>query len=154
MSQVIYKNFDCLRKGYIVVKQFIEQETGEKILSLNTRIENDLGLSGDDNLELIEKFVKKYQLDTTDFNYSKHFVSESEILNAEATLWALVSIPFFLLFWSLQFLTFGKLNLFKYKFWPDEDENQNKADLSFGDMLSWYLTGKFKLRNEVKFLCK
>ncbi|RYD80124.1 MAG: DUF1493 family protein [Sphingobacteriales bacterium] len=118
---------------------------------MQTKIENDLGLAGDDNLELLELFVKKYQLDARGFDYSKHFLSEGELFNSGATLWALLSIPLFLLFWTIKFLTFGKLDLMKFKFWPDEDHY--KADLTFGDMLTWYLTGKYKLRNEVKFIC-
>jgi hypothetical protein len=57
-----------LRLAYIEVKSFIENESGDAITSLNTRIENDLGIAGDDNLDLLEKFVAKYELGVTGFD--------------------------------------------------------------------------------------
>jgi hypothetical protein len=77
MNEVIYQaDFKTLKHAYLEVKTFLEQESSGPVSSLQTKIENDLGMAGDDNAELLEKFVEKYQLNIEGFDYSKHFLSE------------------------------------------------------------------------------
>src|ERR1700749_5082413 len=103
--------FDKLRHAYVTVKSFIESESYEKVKSLNTKIEEDLGLSGDDNLDLLKKFVKKFELDYKDFDYSKHFLSEGELYGSEAALTNLLALSIWLPLKTIELLTFNKIKI-------------------------------------------
>jgi len=150
---VIESDFRTLRQAYLEVKAFLETEVyDEEPLNLKTRLYNDLGCAGDDNYELLEKFVTKYNLDPTGFDYSKHFLSEGELFNSGTALLQLLILPIYLLIWVVYALTFGKVNLTRVQVMPDS--NSSKLDMTFGDMLTWYLTGKYALRNEVQFVLK
>jgi hypothetical protein len=144
-SVILQSDFKTLRHAYIEVKSFIEKEAGEEVSSLDTRLEEDMGCSGDDNWELLEKFIARYNLDATGFDYSKHFLSEGEIFGSEsAGLW-LISLPIVILLWMIKILSIGKIDCTKKQLFPD----RQTMDLSFGDMLTWYLTGKYNLRSQV-----
>jgi hypothetical protein len=146
MGSNIYVDFKSLRQAYIEVKTFIEYEVGSEVSSLNTKIEDDLGCAGDDNYDLLDKFVSKYKLDYTDFDYSKHFLSEGEITNPLLTFLAL---PIFIIILIICILTFGKISLSKVKL--ISSWQRQTLDMTFGDMLTWYLAGKYCLRSNAKF---
>ena len=118
---VLDSDFRTLRQAYIEVKTFVEKEVGEEVSSLTTKIENDLGCAGDDNYELLEKFVTKYKLDATGFDYSKHFLSEGELFGSGAAFWTLLSMPIALFLWFIKMLTFVKLDWIKKQLLPDWD---------------------------------
>ena len=71
METTITSDYKSLKLAYVEVKTFIEEAVGTEVNSLQTKIDEDLGCAGDDNYELIVKFVEKYNLDYTGFNYSK-----------------------------------------------------------------------------------
>jgi hypothetical protein len=72
MKPTIYHNdFGTLRKAYLEIKAFVEKKVGAEVESLDTKIEEDLGCTGDDSYELIEEFVTKYNLDPSGFEFSK-----------------------------------------------------------------------------------
>jgi len=48
----------------------------EKDSTLKTEIETDLGISGDDAWELMQKFSKKYSVDLTNFKFDRYFTPE------------------------------------------------------------------------------
>jgi hypothetical protein len=143
-----YTDFKTLRLAYIEVKSFIENESGDAITSLNTRIENDLSMAGDDNLELLEKFVAKYELGVTGFDYSKRFLSEGELFNPGTALIHLLMLPILLLRWIVKLLTFGKVDFTNKSLFPGA--GRPTLDMTFGDMLVWYLTGTYNLRSMVR----
>lgn len=146
MENTIYVDFKSLRQAYIEVKTFIEYEVGSNVSSLNTKIEDDLGCAGDDNYYLLDKFVSKYKLDYADFDYSKHFLSEGEITSPLLTL---LTLPILVIMLIICILTFRKINLFKVKLifsWQ-----RQTLDMTFGDMLTWYLTRKYCLRSDARF---
>lgn len=151
-NSVYQEDFPTLRRAYLEIKNFIEKETSCKVLSLKTHIHNDLGCTGDDNYELLEKFVTKYKLNTSGFDYSKHFLSEGELFGSIAVLLQIITIPIFVVIWLLRVITFGKIDLTKKQFLPKM--NRQTLDMSFGDILTWYLTGKYCLRSDVKFKLK
>jgi len=47
-----------------------------KKLTLDTLIERDLGITGDDAIDFIEEFAHEFNVDITSFDYSKHFGGE------------------------------------------------------------------------------
>jgi hypothetical protein len=107
---VLHSDFKTLRQAYTKVKSFIEEEVGDEVSSLKAKIEDDLGCAGDDNYELLEKFVTKYKLDATGFDYSKHFLSEGELFGSGAAFWTLLLLPIALVLWLIKMLTFGKVD--------------------------------------------
>ena len=145
-------NFSTLRQSYNEVKGFIEKETDLTVSNLDTKIESDLGCAGDDNLELLEKFVTKYKLNTTGFDYTKHFLSEDELFGSGAALLTILRLPFTIWFWFLKIISFGKINWTHKQIFADH--HRETIDMTFGDMLTWYLTGKYSLRKDVKVKLK
>lgn len=57
---------------------FIRNEINEfsKSIDLESSIENDLGVTGDDAFEFIMSFSRKYNVDIKEFDFSKYFHSE------------------------------------------------------------------------------
>lgn len=144
-----HKEYKDLKQAYIEVKNFLETETGENRITLKTQITNDIGYVGDDSLELLEKFVSKYGLDIEGFDFSKHFLTEGEVADGVGAFLQLIFLPITILIGLIQLVSFGRINLTKEHKFPDI--YRDTLDLSFGDMLTWYLTGKFSLRKEVRF---
>ena len=149
LEKTTYIQFKDLKIAYLEIKDFIEEETGDKVVLLNSRIYADLGCAGDDNYDLIDKFVTKYSLDYSDFNYSKHFLSEGEISSGP---FFLLSLLVEIIFWAIRFLTIGKVNLSIFQLFASSQ--RITLDLTFGDMLTWYLSGKYNLRRDVKYLLR
>ena len=141
-------NFKSLRAAYLEVKVFIENEVGDTVTSLSIRIENDLGCAGDDNWELLAKFVAKYNLETTGFYYSRHFLSEGELFNSGTALLNLLLMPIYILIWLTKLLTFGKVDFTDKKLFPSYE--RQTLDVSFGDLVVWYVTGTYNLRKNVR----
>src|SRR5689334_14737228 len=100
MSVITYrKEYKDLKQAYLEVKCFLETETGGEILSLGTQIGNDLGIDGDDSWELLEKFVSKYNLGVSGFEFSKHFLSEGEIAGSDTAFLELIFLPARIVIW-------------------------------------------------------
>ena len=146
MKKTTYIQFKDIKIAYLEIKDFIEKETGDKVVSLNTRIDADLGCAGDDNYDLIDKFVTKYSLDYSEFNYSKHFLSETEV--APGPFFPLILIILIISF-IIRVVTFGKVNLSELQLFSFQ---RKTLDLTFGDMLTWYISGAYNLRGDVKYL--
>lgn len=149
---IVHSDFKTLRHAYTEVKAFLEKELGTKVSCLKTKIDADLSCAGDDNLELLEKFIRKYNLDISGFDYSKHFLSEGELFGSGSAFLMLLSLPFTFLFWTIKTFTFGRVDLSKTQILPDRE--RQTLDMTFGDLLTWYLTGKYSLREEIRFKLK
>lgn len=63
---------------------FIRGEIGEFHLEIkkDTLIEDELGVTGDDGIELICNYSKQFNVDITDFKFDKYFYPEPGIFNA------------------------------------------------------------------------
>ena len=48
----------------------------DAIIDLNTLIENDLGITGDDAYDLIKKISKAFKVDVSKFEFDKYFAPE------------------------------------------------------------------------------
>ncbi len=142
--------FSKLRHAYLTVKNFTESESYEKVKSLNTRIENDLGMAGDDNVEFLEKFVEKFELEYKNFNYSKHFLSEGELFNAVNALHSLLTLSVWIPLKTIELITFNQLKLPRLNFnsYPERD------DLTFKELIIWYLEKDYMTPESVKYRIK
>jgi len=142
--------FAKLRHAYIIVKAFIDNESLDKVNSLDTKIENDLGITGDDALDLLQKFIAKFELDHKDFNFSKHFLSESEIGDPTVLLLALMSLSVWLPLKTIELISLNKIKLDK----PNWHTGPERADLTFKDMITWYIEKDFTPSGDVKYVIK
>ena len=66
-----------------ILVSFIREEISEYRINIDqqTLIEDDLGVTGDEAIELIQTFAKKFDINITDFEYSKYFYPEPSIFN-------------------------------------------------------------------------
>lgn len=66
-----------------ILVSFIREEIGEYEMEINqqTLIEDDLGVTGDEAIELIQNFGEKFGVDISDFQYLKYFHPEPNIFN-------------------------------------------------------------------------
>ena len=115
-------------------------------------IEDDLQIAGDDTYELMEKFITVYRLEASGFDVAQHFLSEGEQFNSGIALIQLISLPIVFFTWLLKLLTFGKIDYTKAVVLPDA--NRKTAGLTFGDMVTWYIMGKYSLRKDVRFVLR
>lgn len=156
-KQILYVDFSTLRQSYLEVKNFLEKTTKEKVENVDVLIEKDLFLSGLDNESLLIAFIEKYDIDFSEFDYSKHFLSEGELANGFQVVFNMVLLPLYLLFWLVKEFTFDLINLNKYlmKFVKLFSTNQRETlDMSFGDLLTSYIKKEYTSRNSVRFVLK
>ena len=144
-----FTDLKTLRKTYLEIKQFLKQETGEKDISLKTKIAEDLGFYGDDNLELLNKFVIKYNLQADGFNYSSYFESEAGLFNNGMFVVYLLLFPFYFTIWIAKIITTKPANWKRIRLYPEWKRNPEPKDLTFGDLVVWYLKGNFGLRENI-----
>lgn len=142
--------FEKLRYAYILIKDFLENESREKVESLNTKIVEDLSMHGDDNWDLLEKFVTKFEVDYNEFDYSKHFRSEGELINPATVFVNLLNLSIWLPIRTIEFLSLNKIDMKKPTLYiPKEHE-----DMTFRELLIWYIEGKYKVNKKIKYKIK
>jgi len=149
LQQIEFKE---LRKAYREVKEFLERETAGEISSVKKDIEVDLQIAGDDTYELMDKFINVYRLEAIGFDVTKHFLSEGEQFGSSIAILQLLSLPLVLIIWLLKLLTFGKVDYTKKVVLPEL--GRQTTGLTFGDLVTWYIVGKFTLRKDVRFVLK
>ncbi len=79
------------------VIEFVASFTGFKPerIQLHTTLYGDLGVVGDDGLELIQHYGKKFHVDLTEFQSARYFGNEGlSILAPLGCLWMILSYPF------------------------------------------------------------
>lgn len=142
--------FEKLKHAYVTVKNFLETEGWEKVTSLDNKVEADLGLFGDDNYEFLQKFVTKFELDYKNFDYNKHFYSEGELFGGGEVILTLLALSVWLPLKTIELITFNKTKLDK----PDFHRPPERADLTFKDLITWYVEKEFKPGNGIKYRIK
>lgn len=79
------------------VIEFVAAFTGSKPerIHFHTTLYGDLGVAGDDGLELIQTYGKKFQVDLAEFEPVSHFGGEGVgILAPLGLLWRILRLPF------------------------------------------------------------
>ncbi|MFV5692872.1 hypothetical protein ACM55K_12670 [Flavobacterium sp. LT1R49] len=156
MKTIIKISFKNLKQNYLEVQKFLEDESGEKNISIKSKIASNLSLFGDDNYYMLEEFVTKYNINFSNFNYDEHFASEGELFGSGSVLLRMLLIPFYIfkLILSLIFKPFSKkhskiINDFNFFI---ENNQSKKTDLTMGDLITSKIHGKFQLRENVQFV--
>lgn len=150
MGQINYKvDFKELRHTYNELKNFLEHESGGVISSSKKDIEEQLLICGDDTYELIAKFITFYELDSEGFDMSQHFLGEGELFSPSRTFLLILVLPVYVFLWLLKVLTFGYINFTGKKIIPSFC--RKTQGLTFGDMITWYMIGKYIPRDEVHY---
>jgi Protein of unknown function (DUF1493) len=69
------KEFDF----FSIIIDFVSRTQGVRpdILNAQTRLEEDLGITGDDALIFIENFSHEFSVDIKDFNFERHFAPDA-----------------------------------------------------------------------------
>lgn len=140
MNKEVEIEFSKLKLAYIAVKYFLQEESFEEIKSTKDRVSEDLGLDGDDNYFMLLKFVNKFELEFSDFIYDEHFHSEGELFGSEAAFWNIITLSIWLPLKTIELLTLNKLKLSMPAFFTT---NRTVKDLTFREMVNWYIEGKF-----------
>ena len=143
--------FDKLRFAYETVKNFLEDLSGDSVDSLKTKIAGDLGLTGDDNYCMLAEFVKKFELEHDGFDYDKHFFSEMELYDSIAALINLLSLSIMIPLKAIELLTLNRIHIPKPGFYMP---SRKVTDMTFKDLLTWYIEGKYTLTDSVKYQLK
>lgn len=75
---------------------FFCNHTGAKTstLDLNSRLFHDLGIDGEDALELLDAFSKKFDVDVSQFPFSEYFGNEGAISPLDLVLKLLGKSPY------------------------------------------------------------
>lgn len=134
--------FTQLRQAYTTVKQFIEDETGCEIDSLHNKIEEHLGIAGDDTEELLGKFIKQFGLITEGFEFDKHFYSEGELFGSGPFLTNIVIMIIKVVMWLIEILSFKQIRFNNKPDWY-RPLDREVSDLTFKQMLTWYIEKDF-----------
>ena len=143
--------FAKLKLAYITVKSFLEKESIENVTSLKVKIAEDLIMLGDDNYYMLEKFVEKFELNHDDFEYDNYFHSEGEIADPTIALFNLLTLSVWLPLKTIELLTLNNLKIKKPSFHKPE---RKVVDMTFKDLLTWYIEGKFKTSEQIKYVIK
>lgn len=156
METIIKISFKNLKQNYLEVQQFLQKESGEKNIYNKSKVANDLSLWGDDNFDILEKFITKYKVDFSSFNYNDYFESEGELFCFYSSIYTILFLPLYILKFILHlfFKPFSKKysdKINSFNFFLKECKS-DKIDLTMGDLITSKIQGKFHLRENVKFV--
>lgn len=156
METIIKISFKNLKQNYLEVQQFLQKESGEKNIYNKSKVANDLSLWGDDNFDILEKFITKYKVDFSSFNYNDYFESEGELFCFYSSIYTILFLPLYILKFILHlfFKPFSKKysdKINSFNFFLKECKS-DKIDLTMGDLITSKILGKFHLRENVKFV--
>jgi hypothetical protein len=156
MKTIIKISFKNLKHNYIEIQKFLEEKSCEKNIFIKSKIANDLDLWGDDNCDLLEDLITKYNLDFSEFNYSEYFESEAELFSPISALLRILLIPlyFIKLILFLILKPFSKIyskTIYDFDFFIERDQHKKK-DLTMGDLITSKIQGEFFLRENVRFV--
>ncbi len=153
MAQSLYYiDFKTLRHVHNEIRSFLQEWSFVKVESVNDRICNDLGCAGDDAYDLLSKFVTQYKLDTKGFDFSKHFLSEGELFGNYGWFVFFITLPIWVVYFILKLVTLNKVRIKRPELYSIF--YRDTTDMTFGDLITWYVTGKYNTRQEVKLVLK
>lgn len=162
--QTLPVKYSELRSTTVSVIEFLKSEYWwEDNSNLKTIIEDDLGITGDDASELMEKFSTKFNVDLAGFNFMKFFSPEG------VDPIALLLIPPFIIALLVALVKYSMV-IFAYVFsnklyrWllkfktrsiiqraAQMLEREGKGTLTVGDLVASAVCGQFVSREDMMF---
>lgn len=119
----------------------------EKNTTSKSRIEDDLGITGDDADEMIQKFEEYFHVDMRSLNFSEYFYCEGESAGVflPVLLLKVFLLPFAVLVLPFSYTAFKEMIFYT----PFEGNHSPKKALTVGDLITSSFTHKFTLQNDV-----
>jgi Protein of unknown function (DUF1493) len=130
------------------VLEFLDDNFGiEKNTSSKSRIEDNLGITGDDADEMIQKFEQYFNVDMRNLSFSEYFYCEGENGGIFPLLFLLklFLFPVAVLILPFSYTTFKGIIFYS----PFEGGNSPKKALTVGDLITSSFTHKFTLQSDV-----
>lgn len=100
---------------------------------------------------MLIKFVDKFELEYSDFEYDTHFHSEAELYNSSIALYNLLVVSVWLPLKTIEILTLNRIHIPKPSFYQPA---RQVSDMTFRDLLTWYIEGKYRFEGNVKYAIK
>lgn len=165
--EIVRTTYSELRSASASVIAFLEKEYWwEEERGLKTELENDLGITGDDGAELMEKFSKQFAVDISSFEFDQYFYPEPSGSNPLVLIYCLLLLIAFLLkvLLAVLLLPFSPKKgrqIWKHSLtsrwnrWTEEwfeDKQEERLKLKVEDLIVSVVKGRFTQRQEVKFI--
>ena len=134
--------------------QFVEDFSGAVQLTLDSRIEGDIGLTGMDAEELLINFSNYFSVDFSNFDFDEHFYPEG--LGLEEV----VLLPIFTIALVLKQLALGisfccypsnQEQIRQFNLWRFLSPQGEKADMTVGDLICSAAVGHYNPRHKMHF---
>ena len=150
MQPVIRLKYKWIKQRRKDVLLFLEENYGiEKNTNSKASVEDDLGITGDDAYELIQKFEQAFIVDMSSLIFTEYFYTESETdIFTPGFVWLLLKsflLPFAILILPFSWSACKEILLYN----PFNSINPGKKQLTVGDLVTSSFTHKFSLQNEV-----
>ena len=129
---------------------FLEENYGVgEIITSKESIWDDLGITGDDAYEMIQKFEQVFMVDMSSLNFTEYFQTESE-LDVFPPLFVILLLKLFLFPFAILIFPFSRSaskEMILYN--PFRVTNSRKKRLTVGDLIASSFAHKFSLQKEV-----
>ena len=148
MQKKIHLKYRWIKQRRKEVLTFLEENYWiEKDTTSKTRIEDDLGITGDDADEMIQKFEDRFHIDMSNLNFTEYFFCEGEnsCILPFILLLKLILLPFAIVVLPFSFSAFKEMIFYS----PFSETYTGKKSLTVGDLITSSFTHKFTLQKEV-----
>ncbi len=150
MQPEIRLKYKWIKQRRKEVLLFLEENYGvDDDTNSKTNIESDLGITGDDAYEIIQKFERDFHVDMSHLNFSEYFYDESET-DIFPPLFVILLLKLFLLPFAILALPFSRSSAKEMLFYnPYSSNHPGKKPLTVGDLIASSFTHKFSLQKEI-----
>ena len=148
MQMEIRLKYSWIKQRRKDVLQFLQENYWvEKDTNSKTKIEDDLGITGDDAAELIQKFEQQFHVNMNGLNFTEYFYCEGEGTDIFPInlFHKLILLPFAVLILPFSFATFKEMIFYN----PLSNITSEKKSLFVGDLITSSFTNKFTLQRDV-----
>ena len=167
--ETIQISYATLRRHTEQVREFVQKNYWwEDDTTLNTALEDDLGITGDDAVELLVQAEEKFGVDWQGLNFTQYFTSEGADMNLIKIWFNLSLLALLLTFFSGQLLlallvwpfsteqakwlvAFSLHKEISNRFWP-QPVRLPEETFNVGDLVASVAAGRFVKRERVRFV--
>ena len=167
--EIIQIPYATLRRHTLQVQEFVQKNYWwEADTTLKTALENDLGITGDDAVELLVQVEKEFRVDWQGLNFTHYFTPEGANGYTVAVLLGLPILAMQLTFFAGQLLlallvwpfsteqakwlvAFSLHKEISSRFWP-QPVRLPEETFNVGDLVASVAAGRFVKREQVRFV--